>query len=277
MRACEEVQGTFALIIDGRGFASKVAAGMDEDFLDSECVSCGACVQACPTATLMEKSVIEAASPSIRPSPPAPIAGSASFKAEMTGHQVVRMIPTRTARPNTAIAATRAASPWGYTNHQDRILKPMIREEITDPWRELSWDEPIGRVASEFKWIQTQHDTGAIGGHHFVPLHQRRDVPRAEAGARGIRQQRCRHLRPRLPIRRPATGSAAPLAPAGTRDFDSVDDADVVMVIGANPTDAHPVFASRMKKRLCQGAKLIVVDPRRTDLVRQRMSSRLII
>ncbi|MBV9824854.1 MAG: formate dehydrogenase subunit alpha, partial [Alphaproteobacteria bacterium] len=55
---------------------------------------------------------------------------------------------------------------------------------------------------------------------------------------------------------------------AGTQDFDSVEDADVIMVIGANPTDAHPVFASRMKKRLRQGARLIVIDPRRTDLVR---------
>jgi formate dehydrogenase major subunit len=54
VRACEETQGTFALTIDGRGFASKVSAGMAEDFLASECVSCGACVQACPTATLSE-------------------------------------------------------------------------------------------------------------------------------------------------------------------------------------------------------------------------------
>ena len=55
---------------------------------------------------------------------------------------------------------------------------------------------------------------------------------------------------------------------AGTQDFDSVDEADVIMVIGANPTDAHPVFASQMKRRLREGARLIVVDPRRTDLVK---------
>src|SRR5262245_24289335 len=62
VRACEEIQGTFALTIDGRGFESKVAAGMT-DFLASECVSCGACVQACPTATLMEKSLIDKGQP----------------------------------------------------------------------------------------------------------------------------------------------------------------------------------------------------------------------
>ena len=63
VRACDEVQGTFALTIQGRGFESKVSAGISEDFLDSECVSCGACVQACPTATLMEKSIVENGQP----------------------------------------------------------------------------------------------------------------------------------------------------------------------------------------------------------------------
>src|SRR5664279_1418534 len=63
VRACEEVQGTFALTIDGRGFASHVSAGMDEGFMNSECVSCGACVQACPTASLTEKTVIAKGQP----------------------------------------------------------------------------------------------------------------------------------------------------------------------------------------------------------------------
>jgi formate dehydrogenase major subunit len=59
VRACEEIQGTFALTIQGRGFESKVAAGQDEPFFDSECVSCGACVQTCPTQALVEKSLFE--------------------------------------------------------------------------------------------------------------------------------------------------------------------------------------------------------------------------
>ena len=73
VRACSEVQGTFALTIDGRGFESKVSAG-GAYFMDSECVSCGACVQACPTATLMENSVIEHGVPEHSGSRPAPIA-----------------------------------------------------------------------------------------------------------------------------------------------------------------------------------------------------------
>ena len=201
VRACEEVQGTFALTIDGRGFASKVAAGMDENFLDSECVSCGACVQACPTATLIEKSVIEIGQPEHSVVTTCAYCGvGCSFKAEMRGDQVVRMVPWKDGKANHGHSCVKGRFAWGYANHQDRILKPMIREKITDPWREVSWDEAIGHAASE-----VQAHPGAIRHrrdrrHHLVALHQRGDLPRAEAGARGVRQQQRRHLRPGLPF-----------------------------------------------------------------------------
>src|SRR3984893_10753957 len=93
VRACEEVQGTFALTIQGRGFESKVASG-PTNFLDSECVSCGACVQACPTATLMEKSVIEIGQPEHSVVTTCAYCGvGCNFKAEMRGTEVVRMVP----------------------------------------------------------------------------------------------------------------------------------------------------------------------------------------
>ena len=113
VRACEEVQGTFALTIAGRGFDSKVAAGMDETFLDSECVSCGACVQACPTATLIEKSVDrDRPAGAFAWSPPAPIAASAAPSRRRCGAtKSCAWCRTRTARPTTAIPASRAASP----------------------------------------------------------------------------------------------------------------------------------------------------------------------
>jgi formate dehydrogenase major subunit len=94
VRACDEVQGTFALTIEGRGFNSKVSAGISEDFLDSECVSCGACVQACPTATLMEKSIVDNGQPDHAVVTTCAYCGvGCSFQAEMKGDQVVRMTP----------------------------------------------------------------------------------------------------------------------------------------------------------------------------------------
>ncbi len=269
VRACEEVQGTFALTIQGRGFGSTVAAGIDEGFLESECVSCGACVQACPTATLMEKSVIEIGQPEHSVVTTCAYCGvGCSFKAEMRGTEVVRMVPYKDGKANHGHSCVKGRFAWGYATHRDRVLKPMIRERISDPWREVSWDEAIGRVASEFHRIQASYGRGSIGGitssrctNEETFLVQK--LVRAVFGNNNV--DTCAR------VCHSPTGYGLKTAfgtSAGTQDFDSVDEADVILVIGANPTDAHPVFASRMKRRLREGAKLIVVDPRRIDLVR---------
>jgi formate dehydrogenase major subunit len=269
VRACEEVQGTFALTIDGRGFASRVAAGMDENFLDSECVSCGACVQACPTATLMEKSVLEIGQPEHSVVTTCAYCGvGCTFMAEMRGADLVRMVPYKDGKANHGHSCVKGRFAWGYANHRDRILKPMIREHIDDPWREVSWEEAIGRAASEFRRIQATYGRGSIGGitssrctDEETFLVQK--LVRAVFGNNNVDTcARVCHSPTGYGLSRTFGTSA------GTQDFDSVEAADVIIVIGANPTDAHPVFASRMKKRLRQGAKLIVIDPRRIDLVR---------
>ena len=269
VRACEEVQGTFALTIEGRGFASKVAAGMNEPFLTSECVSCGACVQACPTATLMEKSVVELGQPEHSVVTTCAYCGvGCSFKAEMRGDQVVRMVPWKDGKANHGHSCVKGRFAWGYASHPDRILSPMIREKITDPWREVSWDEAINRVASEFKRIQAKAGKDSIGvitssrcTNEETYLVQKL----ARAGFGNNNTDTCAR------VCHSPTGYGLGKTfgtSAGTQNFDSVDQADVMLVIGANPTDGHPVFASRMKKRLREGAKLIVIDPRRIDMVR---------
>ncbi|HYL32594.1 MAG TPA: formate dehydrogenase subunit alpha [Stellaceae bacterium] len=269
VRACEEVQGTFALTVDGRGFQSTIEAGMAESFLESECVSCGACVQACPTATLMEKSVIEIGQPEHSMVTTCAYCGvGCSFKAEMRGSELVRMVPYKDGKANHGHSCVKGRFAWGYATHRDRILKPMVREKITDPWREVSWEEALGRVASEFKRIQAKYGRGSIGGitssrctNEETYLVQK--LVRAVFGNNNV--DTCAR------VCHSPTGyglSKTFGTSAGTQDFDSVEEADVIMVIGANPTDAHPVFGSQMKKRLRAGAKLIVIDPRRTDLVR---------
>src|SRR5450432_1460165 len=165
VRACEEVQGTFALTIDGRGFASHVAAGQDEGFLNSECVSCGACVQAFPTATLIENSVIKAGQPEHSVVTTCAYCGvGCAFKAEMRGEEVVRMVPYKDGKANRGHSCVTGRFAWGYTNHKERILHPMIRENIADPWREVSWDEAFNFAAAKFKGIQAKYGRDAIGG-----------------------------------------------------------------------------------------------------------------
>ena len=268
VRACEEVQGTFALTISGRGFESRVSPGMSEPFMGSECVSCGACVQACPTATLVEKSVIEAGQPEHSVITTCAYCGvGCSFKAEMKGTQVVRMVPWKDGKANEGHSCIKGRFAWGYATHKDRITKPMIRAKITDPWREVSWEEALAHAAGEFRRIQATHGRDSVGGitssrctNEETYLVQK--LIRAAFGTNNV--DTCAR------VCHSPTGYGLGQTfgtSAGTQTFKSVEQADVVMVIGANPSEGHPVFASRLKKRIRQGAKLIVIDPRRIELV----------
>jgi len=268
VRACEEVQGTFALTIDGRGLASKVATAT-EDFLTSECVSCGACVQACPTATLNEKSVIELGTPTKSTVTTCAYCGvGCSFRAETQGDRVVRMVPHKQGKANEGHSCVKGRFAWGYASHKDRITTPMIRASIDEPWREVSWEEAFAHAAAEFRRIQGAYGRDAVGGitssrctNEETFLVQK--LIRAGFGNNNV--DTCAR------VCHSPTGYGLKTAfgtSAGTQDFKSVEKADVALVIGANPTDGHPVFASRLKKRLRQGARLIVADPRRIDLVR---------
>jgi formate dehydrogenase major subunit len=269
VRACEEVQGTFALTIDGRGFASHVSAGMDEGFMNSECVSCGACVQACPTATLTEKSVIKKGQPEHSVVTTCAYCGvGCSFKAEMKGDDVVRMVPYKDGGANEGHSCVKGRFAWGYATHKDRVTKPMVRAKITDPWKEVSWEEAIAHAANGFKSIQKKYGRGSIGGITSSRC-TNEEVYVVQKMIRSAFHNNNVDTCARVCHSPTGYGLSKTFGTsAGTQDFKSVAKADVILIIGANPTDGHPVFASRMKKRLREGAKLIVADPRRTDAVR---------
>lgn len=269
VRACEDIQGTFALTIGGRGFDSHVSAGAEQSFLASDCVSCGACVQACPTATLMDNSIIEAGQPEHSVITTCAYCGvGCGFKAEMKGNELVRMTPWKDGGANHGHSCVKGRFAWGYTTHKDRITTPMIRDKITDEWQPVSWDEAIDFAAAKFKSIQEKHGQKSIGGitssrctNEEVYVVQK--MIRAAFGNNNVDTcARVCHSPTGYGLKETLGTSA------GTQTFDSVLSTDVILVIGANPTDAHPVFASLMKKRIRQGAKLIVIDPRATGLVK---------
>jgi formate dehydrogenase major subunit len=269
VRACDEIQGTFALTIEGRGFNSKVSASMSEKFLESECVSCGACVQACPTATLMEKSIIDNGQPERSVLTTCAYCGvGCAFKAEMKGDQVVRMTPHKDGLANHGHSCVKGRFAWGYSTHADRVLDPLVRDSIDEPWRKVSWDEAISFAAKRFKDIQVKYGRKSVGGitssrctNEEVYIVQK--LVRAAFGNNNVDTcARVCHSPTGYGLKKTLGESA------GTQPFDSVMDADVIVVIGANPTEGHPVFASQMKRRLRQGAKLIILDPRKIDLVR---------
>jgi formate dehydrogenase major subunit len=273
VRACDEVQGTFALTIQGRGFDSKVAASEDQSFLESECVSCGACVEACPTAALTEKSIIGLGQPERAVTTTCAYCGvGCSLNAELRGEgadvEVVRMAPDRLGDANHGHACVKGRFAWGYATHADRVLKPMIRKHIHDDWREVSWEEAIAYGASELRRIQAKYGRDSIGGitssrctNEETFLVQK--LVRAAFGTNNVDTcARVCHSPTGYGLKNTLGESA------GTQAFDSVMQADLILIIGANPTDGHPVFASQLKRRLRQGAKLIIADPREIALVR---------
>ena len=269
VRACSDIQGTFALTVEGRGFDSRISPG-GTDFLSSECVSCGACVQACPTDALVEKSLVSLGMPTRSVDTTCAYCGvGCSFRAEVSdGGDVVRMIPSKQGAANEGHSCVKGRFAFGYASHKDRQLKPMVRDTIDDEWRVVSWEEAIDKIATGFKAIQAEHGVGAIGGisssrctNEEVYVVQK--MVRASFGNNNVDTcARVCHSPTGYGLNH-AFGTSA-----GTQDFKSVAQADVVLLIGANPTDAHPVFASRLKHRLRQGAQIVVADPRKIDLVR---------
>ena len=269
VRACDEVQGTFALTVVGRGFDSAIAASAGDAFIDSECVSCGACVQACPTATLIEKTVVDHGQPDRVVKTTCAYCGvGCSLRAELKGDQLIRMEPDPDGGANQGHACVKGRFAWGYTTHRDRVVTPLVRERIDQPWRQVSWDAAIAFAATRFRATRERYGRHALGGissarctNEEVFVVQK--MVRAAFGNNNIDNcARVCHSPTGYGLKQTFGTSA------GTQDFASVDTADVIVVIGANPTDAHPVFASRLKRRLREGAQLIVVDPRRIDLVR---------
>ena len=186
----------------------------------------------------------------------------------MRGDQVVRMTPDNDGQANHGHSCVKGRFAWGYSTHRDRVLDPLIRDSIDEPWRKVSWDEAIQYTAKRFKEIQAEYGRKAIGGitssrctNEEVFVVQK--LVRAAMGNNNVDTcARVCHSPTGYGLNQTLGTSA------GTQPFDSVMDADVIMVIGANPTAAHPVFASQMKQRLRQGAKLIVVDPRQIGLVK---------
>lgn len=217
----------------------------------------------------MEKTVIEKGQPEHSIVTTCAYCGvGCSFKAEMKGAEVVRMVPNKDGHANHGHSCVKGRFAFGYATHKDRITTPMIRKSIHDPWQVVSWEEAINYAASEFKRIQAKYGRYSVGAltssrctNEETYLVQK--LVRAAFGNNNVDTcARVCHSPTGYGLKQTLGESA------GTQAFDSIMKTDVIVVIGANTTDGHPVFGSRMKRRIREGAKLIVVDPRDIDLVK---------
>jgi formate dehydrogenase major subunit len=273
VRACDEIQGTFALTMIGRGFQARPVAGAAAlrgdvaGFATSNCVSCGACVKECPTGALTEKTVLEQGAPTRTVRTTCAYCGvGCAFDAGVRDGQVVQMVPADDGPSNLGHACMKGRFGWTYITAKDRVRTPLLREG--SQWKELSWDAALDRIAQEFARMKAQHGSDALA---------------TISSSRGTNEEnylfgkfmRCvigtNHIDncARVCHSATVTGMMETLgASAATNSIEDLDFAKLIMVIGANPTESHPVVGARIKQALRRGVPLIVIDPRRTELAR---------
>ncbi len=273
VRACDEIQGTHALTMFGRGFSVRPTAGggslMSETaaFATSNCVSCGACVKECPTGALMEKTVLEQGMPtSIVRTTCAYCGVGCAFNAGVRDGRVVQMIPADDGPSNRGHACMKGRFGWTYNNAPDRLSVPLLRRG--NDWEEISWESALDLVAQEFTRIK-----GAFGPDALATISSSRGTN--EENYLFAKFMRCvigtNHIDncARVCHSATVTGMMDTLgASAATNSLQDLDVAQLIMVVGANPTESHPVVGSRIKQAHRRGVPLIVIDPRRTELAR---------
>ncbi|MBX3235950.1 MAG: formate dehydrogenase subunit alpha [Nitrospiraceae bacterium] len=273
VRACEEIQGTYALTMLFRGFATRPAAGArplagdQAGFAASNCVSCGACVKECPTGALEEKTVLTLGKPVETVRTTCAYCGvGCTFDAGLKGGRVVNMVPADDGPSNQGHACMKGRFGWTYIYSPERLKTPLLRQG--NRWLELSWDAALDRLALEWRRILDQHGPNALA---------------AISSSRGTNEEnylfgkfmRCvigtNHIDncARVCHSATVTGMMETLgASAATNSIQDIDDAALIMVVGANPTESHPVVGARIKQAARRGVPLIVIDPRRTELAR---------
>jgi formate dehydrogenase major subunit len=273
VRACDEIQGTFALTMFGRGFSARPAAGvgsfMDEAsaFASSNCVSCGACVKECPTGALTEKTVLEQGVPARMVRTTCAYCGvGCAFDAGVRDERVVQMIPADDGPSNHGHACMKGRFGWSYNDAPDRLRVPLLRRG--NDWEEIAWESALDRVAQEFTRIKEAHGPDALA---------------TISSSRGTNEEnylfakfmRCvigtNHIDncARVCHSATVTGMMDTLgASAATNSIQDLDLAQLIMVVGANPTESHPVVGAKIKQAHRRGVPLIVIDPRRTELAR---------
>jgi formate dehydrogenase alpha subunit len=266
VRACDEIQGTFALAYAGRGWGTKIVAGADTAFADSACVSCGACVSTCPTSALDEAAFRAKETIDQTVTTTCAYCGvGCSLEVHVRGKEVVAIDPAIDGPANVGHTCVKGRFAHQYARANDRLTSPMMRR--TDgSWREATWDEAMGFVAERLAAIRDAHGPDAIAfvsssrctnEENYVLM----KLVRAAIGTNNI--DNCSRV-----CHSPTSfGLIQSLGESGgTNSFADIDVTACLFLTGANPTEGHPVVGARMKEARLRGAKLIVADPRKIEL-----------
>ncbi len=267
VRACDEVQGSFILQMSGRGYDAQVIAGNDTGFEDADCVSCGQCVFECPVAALEEPGTRGFGLPDETTTTTCSYcAVGCALDVHTKDGRVVSITPSKAGSANLGHTCVKGRFAHQFAHSDDRLTTPLIKEN--GAFREAGWGEALDLVARRLGDITREHGPEAVSvisssrcTNEENYLMQK--LTRVALGTNSI--DNCSRVchSPSAYALGNALGTGA-----GTNSFQEVFAADVLMIVGANPTEAHPVFGSRIKQAVLGGAKLIVIDPRNTELAR---------
>ena len=269
IRACDDIQATHALSIDGRGFDSRIIAGADETFMESDCVSCGACVNECPVAALEDTVERAAGVPDEWVRTTCAFCGvGCQFDVGVKGGKLVTMIPAADSPVNQGHACVKGRFASAYVHHEDRLTMPLLRESIEDEFREVSWDEAYQFITDSWAKIKAESGPDSIGiitssrsTNELNYLGSK--LMRAVIGTNNV--DNCARVCHSATVKGMMTVFGAG---AGTNSLGDIDVTDLLLASGCNPIHGHPVTGSRIKRARMRGMKMIVADPKKTELAK---------
>ncbi len=267
VRACDEVQGEFVLSMAGRGFDSHIIKSFDNNFFNSDCVSCGACAQACPTSAISD--VFESKSVAVdkKVRTVCTYCGvGCNLDVAVTNGKVKSIQAPFDAEVNQGHTCLKGRFAFSFYNHPERLRTPLIKRN--GAFEPATWDEAYDYIADKLTSIKSIHGPDAIGGISSARCTNEENYLmqkfiRAVIGTNNIDScARVCHSPTALGMQRTfGTGAA-------TNSIIDLKFTDCIMVIGANPTDAHPVTGAKLKQHAVRGKTTIVIDPRRTEIAR---------
>ncbi len=267
-RICADVQGQFVWHVLGRGEDSHIMPDSFGAFGDSTCVSCGACADACPTGALEDKTVIERGFPTAWTKTTCPYCGTGcEMNVGTRDDRVVQVKPVMDAPVNYGHLCVKGRYAFDFVDADDRVTEPMIREG--GDWRIVSWDEAIQYTADKLKAIDAE-----FGKESIAVLGSARATNEENYLAQKFTRVVLATNNVDCCARVCHTPSAAAMkmmigTGAMTNSFDDIEKARTIILCGANPSENHPIPGARVKQAVIKnGTKLIVIDPRKTELTK---------
>ncbi|NND78162.1 MAG: formate dehydrogenase subunit alpha [Flavobacteriales bacterium] len=267
VRACDEVQGEMVLTMLGRGFDSKIGKGPDLSFMESDCVSCGACSQACPTSAISDVFQSKAIRAKEVTRTICTYCGvGCNLEVSHNGNEILSIQAPYDAEANQGHTCLKGRYAFKFVDHPDRLKTPLIKRNGV--FHEATWDEAYDLIVSEFNRIKSEHGPDAIAGISSARTPNEENylmqkLMRAVIGTNNIDCcARVCHSPTALGMQR-AFGTGA-----ATNSIEDIKHTDCLLIIGANPTDAHPVTGAKLKQKLMKGCTGIVIDPRKIELAK---------